>query len=66
MENDKTLKIFGAEVRNRRGSLSLSQEELAELSSLDRTYISSVERGKRNVSLLNIVRLSYALKCKPS
>ena len=46
------------EVRERVG---VSQEKLAEMAGLHRTYVSSVERGKRNISLLNIERLAGAL-----
>lgn len=60
------LKLIGDEVRRRRIASGLSQEELASLSNLHRTYIGSVERGERNVSLQNIVSIAIALKCKPS
>ena len=49
------------EVRKRRG---ISQEKLAELAGLHRTYVSSVERGGRNISLLNIESLARALGVK--
>jgi transcriptional regulator with XRE-family HTH domain len=58
--------IFGATIRELRGKLGYSQEKLAEEAGLHRTYIGGVERGERNVSLLNIVRLARALKVKPS
>jgi transcriptional regulator with XRE-family HTH domain len=51
------------ELRRRRG---LSQEALADAAGLDRTYISSCERGKRNVSLLTLYRIAAALDVKPS
>ena len=55
-------KFFGAAVRQRRGRLGISQEELAGRAGLHRTYISDVERGARNVSLESIHRLAAALE----
>ncbi|AFY49464.1 putative transcriptional regulator with C-terminal CBS domains [Nostoc sp. PCC 7524] len=52
---------FGRYVRKRRRELDLSQEELAEKAELHRTYISSIESGKCNVSLDNIERIANAL-----
>jgi transcriptional regulator with XRE-family HTH domain len=52
---------FGARLRTTRQKEGISQERLAELAGLHRTYVSSVERGKRNISLLNIERLATAL-----
>jgi len=60
-----TLKRFGDRVRELRIKKGLSQEQLAELSGLHRTYISSVELGKRNVSLINIFALAKALGVTP-
>ncbi len=57
---------FGQRVRDRRLKLGMSQEGLAETSGLHRTYIGSLERGERNVALLNIVRLAVALDLDPS
>jgi transcriptional regulator with XRE-family HTH domain len=56
---------FGETVRRLRERRGLSQEKLAEGAGLDRTYVSSVERGQRNVSLVNICRLAGALDCRP-
>ena len=53
--------LFGLSVRQHRNKKKLTQEELAALCELDRTYIGSVERGERNVSLLNIHRIAEAL-----
>jgi len=54
---------FGKIVRKKRQALDLSQEKLAELSDLHFTYISSVERGERNISLVNIAKIAKALGC---
>ena len=56
------LKRFGENVRRHRIKKGLSQEGLAGLSGLHRTYIGGVERGERNVSLVNVVRLAKALE----
>ncbi len=53
---------FGDRVRARRLELLLSQEKLAEVCGIDRSYIGSLERGGRNVSLNNIMRLARALQ----
>jgi transcriptional regulator with XRE-family HTH domain len=53
---------FGARVRRIRSDRGLSQEALAELAGLHRTYVGSVERGERNVSLDQIHRLADGLR----
>ena len=52
---------FGRRVRELRQRVNLSQEEFAEKCDLDRTYISGIERGKRNVALRNIEAIAEAL-----
>ena len=52
-------------LRRLRASAGLSQEELADRAGLHRTYVSSVERAQRNVSLENIYRLASALGAAP-
>ena len=61
MDEAQLLKNFGDRVRALRLELGVSQEKLAFDCGLDRTYISSIERGKRNVSLINIHKLAEAL-----
>lgn len=55
------LRAFGRRLRELRLSCGLSQEALADLADLHRTYVGSVERGERNVSLKNIHALANAL-----
>jgi transcriptional regulator with XRE-family HTH domain len=52
---------FGFSVKTRREDLGLTQEEFAERARIHRTYLSDVERGQRNISLLNIERVAAAL-----
>ena len=53
-------------MRELRLERQLSQEKLAELADLHRNYVGGVERGERNVSLLNIVKLSRGLNVSPA
>jgi transcriptional regulator with XRE-family HTH domain len=64
-ESKNQLKAFGLRVRTRREALDWSQDQLAEQADLHRTYISGLERGERNVSVLNILRLARALQTTP-
>ena len=66
MESELILEMFGDRVRMFRKAAGLSQEELADLAAIHRTYLRSVERGERNISLVNIVRLARGLKVSPS
>ena len=59
--NHTLLKKFGERVQSLRNQAGISQEKLAELAEMHRTYISGIERGERNVSLINIMRLASAL-----
>ena len=57
---------FGKHLRKIRLDRGLSQERLAELATLHRNYIGGIERGERNVALLNIVKLARALHVTPA
>ena len=54
--------LVGKRVKELRNKLGISQEELADLAELDRTYITSVECCRRNISIVNIEKLATALK----
>jgi transcriptional regulator with XRE-family HTH domain len=62
---DKLAKDFGNKIREIRKQQGVSQEGLADLADLDRTYIGGIERGIRNPSLRNIGKIAKALKVKP-
>ncbi len=53
--------VFGTQLRRLREAAGLTQEDLAERAGIHRTYLSDIERGGRNVSLINIERLAQAL-----
>jgi len=55
------LRTIGLAIRAQRRARGLSQEALAALAGLDRSYMSSVERGLRNISVLNLARIAAAL-----
>lgn len=57
---------IGNRIRDLRIAADLSQEKLAFESELDRTYIGSVERGERNISVINLRKIAKALKHKPA
>jgi transcriptional regulator with XRE-family HTH domain len=66
MKGDDTLKAFGKQLRELRETRDISQEKLAELAGLHRTYEGLMERGRANPTLLAIVALSRALKVRPA
>jgi transcriptional regulator with XRE-family HTH domain len=57
--------IFAANVRRLRLDLDLSQEELAELAGVHRTYVGMLEREEKNVTIYNIERIAKALGVSP-
>lgn len=56
---------LGKEIRRARKDLGFSQEDLAKKSGLHRTYIGSVERGEKNITIKNIFKICNALEIKP-
>ena len=59
-------RTVGSAIRKRRTELGWSQERLAKAADLHWTFVGGIERGERNVALLNIVRIAKALGVKPS
>ena len=57
---------FGKGVRKRRERLGVSQEAFADMCSLDRTYIGGIERGERNVGLVNVEKIAKAFRISVS
>ncbi|MDE4917468.1 transcriptional regulator with XRE-family HTH domain [Cupriavidus metallidurans] len=60
------LTAIGAVVRARRLALGVSQEALAHATGIDRSHMGRIERGERNLSVLNLVRIASALEVAPS
>jgi transcriptional regulator with XRE-family HTH domain len=60
------LKRLGAAVRARRKAIGLSQEALADAADIDRSHMGKIERGERNVTLLNVIKIAAALNGLPS
>lgn len=65
IESKSILDIFARNVK-KRNELGISQEKLAELSGLHRTYIGMIERSEKNITLLNIQKISKALNVEIS
>ena len=66
VNEERIKKQLGKAVRAHRLQAGISQEKLAELTGLHRTYISDIECGTRNVAIINIVRVAEALATQPS
>jgi transcriptional regulator with XRE-family HTH domain len=60
-EEEEMLKRFGERLRSLRKEKGFTQEDLAEKAGFTRSYYTEIERGKRNVSLLNITKLAVCL-----
>lgn len=66
LDTDQSLARLGRVVRERRLALELSQEALADAAGIDRSHMGKIERGERNVTFLNLLRIAAALGCLPS
>lgn len=65
-DGDNVLAALGGTVRAMRNATGLSQEALADAAGIDRSHMGKIERGERNVTMLNIARIAAALDTKPS
>lgn len=63
---DPKLQAFGQRIRELRKEQGYSQEQLADLAGLDRSYMGHIERGEKNITLLKIYQISNALKISPT
>ena len=61
----RILEKFGSRIRAERTKRGLSQERLAELAKVHRTYIGMIERGEKNITLINIEKIAKALATTP-
>lgn len=65
-QDEKLLRAFGLAVRQERERVGVSQDVFADMAGVHRTYVGSVERGERNLSLKNIAAFADALGVAPS
>jgi len=66
VDEEGVLKRVGSAIRARRKARGFSQEALADAAGIDRSHMGKIERGERNVTLLNLLRISDALGAQPS
>ncbi len=66
LDTNLDLQKLGATIRAKRVAMALSQEALADYAEIDRSHMGKIERGERNVTFLNILRIAKAIGCKPS
>jgi transcriptional regulator with XRE-family HTH domain len=65
-DHERVLGNLGDAIRVRRQALGMSQEALADAAGINRTHMGEVERGKRNISFMSIVKIAKAMDAKAS
>jgi transcriptional regulator with XRE-family HTH domain len=64
MDSENILKIFGRNVQKYRKERKISQEKLAEIAGVHRTYVGMIERAEKNITLRNMEKIAKALSVK--
>jgi transcriptional regulator with XRE-family HTH domain len=65
-EGKTELRLLGETIRKERKKVGVSQEDFAEVCGVHRTYLGQLERGEKNLSFSNILRVARAIQVKPS
>lgn len=65
-DHERVLRELGDAIRNRRQSLGMSQEALADAAGINRTHMGEVERGKRNISFMGVAKIAKAMDASVS
>ena len=65
-DSERQLKSLGQAIRARREALEMSQEALADAAEMDRAHMGKIERGERNVTLLNLLKIARSVGCRAS
>jgi len=65
-DDQNVLPRLGAVIRASRKTAGFSQEAFADASGIDRSHMGKIERGERNITLLNLVRIAHTLNCRLS
>ena len=65
-DGDESLRALGSAIRSIRKEQGISQEELSHICGIDRSHMGRIERGERNVAILNILKIARAMSCPPS
>lgn len=65
-DHERALGKLGDAIRTRRQSIGMSQEALADAAGINRTHMGEVERGKRNISFMGVVKIAKAMEAQAS